>query len=104
MDKGLLDPGASEMDDYKEEKKMDEGYDEEGEGSARVLGQPEGEGKSEEHEHGDEDEDEEDCQGSRRQQADHLVNHIELHIFGLKPEVMFQDLNQLGKCLNVLVA
>lgn len=83
---------------------MDQGHDEEGQGCTCVGRQPVGEGEGEEHQDGDKDEEEENGQGSRRQQAYHLVHYVKLHIFRLKPEVMFQHLNQLGKCLNVLVA
>ena len=100
----FFDPGLAEADDQDEEQEMDERHDEEGQSRARVVGQPEGEGEREEHQYGDDDEEKEDCQGGRRHQAYHLVNHIELDIFRLKPEVMFQHLDQLGKRLNVLVA
>lgn len=104
MDEWLLDPRFAEGEDHDEEQEMHQTYDEEGQGCACEVCQPVSEGKGEEHQDGDEDEEEEDGQGSRRQQAYHLVHHVELHIFRLKPEVMFQHLNQLGKRLNVLVA
>ena len=78
--------------------------DQEGLRHTNPCSQPTGEGKGEIHQYGDDEHEEEDSQGGGRQKTHHLVYHVKLDIFRLKPKIVFQHLYQLGNRLNVLVA
>ena len=100
----FLDPRFAEVDKQYEKQQMEGRDDEKGPCRAHETGKPEGDGKREIHQDGDNDEEEKYCQGSRREQADHLVNKIEFHVFRLQPQIVLQHLDELRDCLYVLVA
>ena len=69
-----------------------------------MLPQPVGYGKREEHHDGDDEQEENDSQGGSRQQTYHLVYDIQLHVFRLKSEIVFEQRCQLPDVLYILVA
>jgi len=103
-DERFLNPGRPEINDDEEKQQMDGCHDEKSTRQPRIGWKPEGKGEEEEQQDRDDDEEKHDCQGSRRQQANHLVNHVELNVFRLQPEIMFKHLDQLRDRLNTLVA
>ena len=62
---------------------MECSHDDEAPSHSNKILKPEGEGKRREQYHGDEEKTEYECQGSRRYQACHLVNHIKFDVFCL---------------------
>ena len=103
MDKWFLNPGLAEDDEQDEDEQMDGTYDEEGHRHAREVGEPEGEGEGEIHHHSDDDKDKDEGQSGRLHQAHHFVDHIQLQIFRLKPEIMLEHLDELRNRLYILV-
>ena len=76
----------------------------EGTRKAHVVGKPESNAERQEQKHGNDNQEKQDGKSGGREQAHHLVDHVELHIFCLKPEIMFQHLNELCYGFCVLVA
>ena len=78
--------------------------DDKGWGYANEAAKPVGGRKRQEHHDGNDEQDENDSQGGRRQQANHLVYHVQLDVFRLKSEIVLEQLDELPNVLNILVA
>ena len=78
--------------------------EEEGACVAHEIAQPETNAHPEEQQNSYKNEEQDDRQGGGRKQTHHLVYHVELDVFLLKAQIVFQNFNKLGNCLNVLVA
>ena len=63
-----------------------------------------GERERQEQHDGDNQQEEDEGQRHSRQQAHHLVDDVQLHIFLLQPEVVLKHFHELRDGFNVLVA
>ncbi len=97
-------PGLALEHQQQEEQQVQGAHNGKGCHIAHVGRQPEGHGQREVEHYGHDDEEEEHNEGQSLQQAHEFVNDVELQVFGLKPDVVLDDLRQLGYGLNVLVA
>ena len=104
MDERTFNPFLVEDKEKDDDKQMGTAYHDEGRCHADVLAQPEGESQRDEQQHGHDEQEEHDSQGGGRQQAHHLVYHVQLDVLRLKPEIVFEHLYELPDVLNVLVA
>ena len=68
------------------------------------MGKPDGDAEPEEQEHSNGHHNKNNSQGDGREQAHHLVYCRKLHVFLLKPKIVFEHLNELCYRLNVLIA
>ena len=92
MDERALYPLLMEQEEQDEQQQVETADNTEGRRHPYMLSEPIGYGERQEHHDGNDEQEEKDSQRGRRQQAHHLVYHVQLHVFSLKSEIMFEQL------------
>ena len=102
-DQRPLNPRPAIEIDENEERQEEDGYEEEGEGSARQRFQPIDAGEREIEKKRDAQQKQYDGQRKGCHQTYYFLDGVKLQVFALKPDVIFYGLHQLRDGLYILV-